>query len=599
MSQAILDVRNLRKSYAVKVLFDGVAFSVSEGEKVGVIGHNGSGKTTLFEILAGIEAYEEGVIARRQRLVVGYLPQDPKIDPARSVFETAADWEWSHRVATSLTRLQVEGWDRKMGELSRGECRRVALARTLLSEPELLLLDEPTNHLDADTVLWLEEILFDFRGAVLVVTHDRYFLDRVVDRMIEISNGALTSYNGGYTEYLEACAERAAREEAEDARRVSFLERELAWARRAPPARTGKQKVRRRRALGLASEQRDRERMRQGEIELDIGDIPRQGRRVIDIHELSFRYGDEVIIQDFSDQLLAGERVGVVGPNGVGKTTLLRVLTGEESPNSGRIVLGENTRIGYFDQDRAIDPRLSVERAVSKTDWVTVGGRSVHLRAYLDRFLFPPQAQRQKVSSLSGGERNRLILARLLLQEFNLLILDEPSNDLDLDTMRVLEEALESFSGCVVVVTHDRYLLDKLATSLWVFRGGGEVYRHHGGWDSYLARREKGREDYAALRREQERGRQKARAEVARAQAKAARSDPKRLSYNERRELEGMDARIAGVEVERDKLSGLLGDPGFYRGEATRVSAVTTRYNALEEELEALYKRWMELEERA
>ena len=610
MSQAILDVRDLRKSHAAEVLFDGVAFSVSEGEKVGVIGRNGSGKTTLFEILAGIEGYEEGVIARRQGLVVGYLPQDPKIDPARSVFETAAegrspmsetaaDWEWSHRVATSLTRLQVEGWDRTMGELSGGERRRVALARTLLSEPELLLLDEPTNQLDADTVLWLEEILFDFRGAVLVVTHDRYFLDRVVDRMIEISNGALTSYNGGYTEYLEACAERAAREEAEDARRVSFLERELGWARRAPPARTGKQKARRRRALRLASEQRDRERMRQGEVELDIGDIPRQGRRVIDIHELSFRYGDEVIIQNFSDQLLAGERVGVVGPNGAGKTTLLRILTGEESPDSGRIVLGENTRIGYFDQDRAIDPTLSVERAVSKTDWVAVGGRSVHLRAYLDRFLFPPQAQRQKVGSLSGGERNRLILARLLLQEFNLLILDEPTNDLDLDTMRVLEEALESFSGCVVVVTHDRYLLDKLATSLWVFEGGGEVYRHHGGWDSYLARREKGRERDTALRREQERGRQKARAEVARARAKAARSDPKRLSYNERRELEGMDVRIARVEVERDELSGLLGDPGFYRGEAPRVSAVTTRYNALEEELEALYKRWMELEERA
>ena len=610
MSQAILDVRDLRKSYAAKVLFDGVTFFVSEGEKVGIIGRNGSGKTTLFEILAGIEGYEEGVIARRQDLVVGYLPQDPQIDPTHSVFETvsegraqvsdtAADWEWNHRIARSLTQLQVEGWDRKMGELSGGERRRVALARTFLSEPELLLLDEPTNHLDADTVLWLEEILFDFRGAVLVITHDRYFLDRVVDRMIEISNGVLTSYSGGYTEYLETRAECVAREEAEDARRVRFLERELAWARKAPPARTGKQKARRRRVLELASEQWDRERTRQGEVEIDIGGSPRQGHRVVDIHDLSFHYGDKVVIENFSDRLLAGERVGVIGPNGVGKTTLLRILTGEEFPKSGSIVLGENTRIGYFDQDREIDPTLSVERAVSKTDWVSVGGRSIHLRAYLERFLFPPHVQRQRVDSLSGGERNRLLLARLLLQEFNLLILDEPTNDLDLDTLRVLEEALESFSGCVVMVTHDRYLLDKLATSLWVFEGGGEIYRHHGGWDSYLARREKDQESNTALRREKEQSRQKARAEVARMQAKAARSDPKRLSYNEQRELEGMDARIAGVEVERDELSGLLGNPEFYRGEAARVSAVTTRYNDLEKELKALYNRWMDLEERA
>ena len=479
-------------------------------------------------MLADVEGCEEGTISRRKSLAVGYLPQDPLIDPGRTVFETvakgqivatgsAADWDPGHRVAAVLTKLGLDAWERRMDKLSRGESRRVALAQTLLSDPELLLLDEPTNHLDADTVLWLEETLFDFQGAALIVTHDRYFLDRVVDRMLEISKGALTSYEGGYTEYLEARREQAERKEAEDRKRVRFLEKELAWARRSPPARTGKQKARRQRAQELASEKRERERTRQGEVELDMGDTPRLGSRVVDIHNLSFRYGDEVVIKDFSDRLLAGERVGVVGPNGVGKTTLLRLLNGEEEPDAGTIAVGENTRIGYFSQDRVINPTLSVERAVSETEWVQVGGRSVHRRAYLDRFLFPPDVQRQTVGSLSGGERNRLRLAGLLLQEFNLLMLDEPTNDLDLDTLQIFEEALESFSGCVVVVTHDRYLLDKLATSLWVFEGEGRVYRHHGSWDSHLAHREEARELEEAERREKEQSRRTEKATAARA----------------------------------------------------------------------------------
>ncbi len=609
MTQAILDVRDLRKTYAGKVLLDGVSFSVSEGEKVGVIGRNGSGKSTLFRMLAGLEGCEEGVIARRKNLVVGHLPQDPEMNPRETAIETAAqgrrsvhgsgaEWEWRHRVERVLTRLGVSGWDRPLEELSGGERRRVALARTLLSEPDLLLLDEPTNHLDADTVLWLEETIFDFPGALLVVTHDRYFLDRVVDRMLEISHGTMTSFEGGYTEYLEARAERSARLEAEEAKRARFLDEELAWARRSPPARTGKQKARRKRAARLDEERREDARSRPGDLRLRFHDAPRLGSRVLDIHELSFGYGSQPIIEEFSDQLLAGERIGVVGPNGSGKTTLLRLLVGEEEPDAGRVVLGENTRIGYLDQEREIDPGRTVERAVSDSDWVQLDGRSIHVRAYLDRFLFPPHVQQQRVGSLSGGERNRLLLARLLLEEFNLLVLDEPTNDLDLDTLRILEEALESFEGCVVVVTHDRYLLDKLASSLWVFEGDGVIHRHHGGWDSYLARREEARLDALARSKELEKSRQKARAEAYRSQ-KAERSDRRRLSYNEQRELEGMEARISGLEAERDELSGLLGDPEFYREDPARVSGVTTRFSQLEQELEALYERWVELEERA
>ena len=609
MNQAILDVRNLKKSYAARVLLDSVSFSVAEGEKIGVIGRNGSGKTTLFRVLADLEGYEEGVIARRKNLVVGYLPQDSEIDPGHTVIDVVVEGHrqsgvesvelegTDYRAARILTRLGVADWDRPMAQLSGGERRRVALARALLAEPELLLLDEPTNHLDADAVLWLEETLFDFQGGLLVVTHDRYFLDRVVDRMLEVSNGTLNSYDGGYTAYLEARAERAARQDAEDVKRARFLEKELAWARRSPPARTGKQKARRARARALATELRERNASKQGDVEIEIGDPSRQGRRVLEIDELTFRYGDRLIVNNFSDRLLSGERVGVVGPNGVGKTTLLRLLIGDISPSSGRIVLGHNTRVGYLDQEREVDPTLSVERAVSDSDWVTVGGKPLHLRSYLERFLFPPHIQAQRVSSLSGGERNRLLLARLLLEDFNLLILDEPTNDLDFDTLRILEDALEVFDGGVVVVTHDRYLLDKLATSLWVFEREGRIHRHHGGWDSYLERRESGGKGDAA--KERERVVRTARSEEARAESRAARSAEKRLSYHERRELDGMQGLISGFEAERDGLSVLLADADFYRGESDRVSSATERYRELETRLEDLYQRWMELEERA
>lgn len=608
---AVLDVRGLRKSYGGRMLFDGVDFSVSEGEKVGVIGRNGSGKSTLFSILAGLEGYEEGTLALRRGIRVGFLAQNPEFDRGRTIYETAAEgirsrpgeWDARHRAEAMLTRLGVEDWDRTIGRLSGGERRRVGLARTLLSEPGLLLLDEPTNHLDADTVLWLEETLFDFNGALLVVTHDRYFLDRVVDRMLEVSGGELSSFEGGYTEYLEARAGRESRREAEEAKRRKLIEKELAWARRSPPARTGKQKARRRRAHEMSAAQRERDRARAGEVTIELEDAPRLGSRVLELHDVSISYADQVVVDELSDRLLAGERIGVVGPNGSGKSTLLRALAGGPQPPTaridGRVVLGENTRVGYFDQEREIDPRLTVERAVSESDWVEVGGGRIHLRAYLDRFLFPDEVRQQRVGSLSGGERNRVLLARLFLQDFNLLLLDEPTNDLDLDTLRILEDALEDFGGCVLVVTHDRYLLDKLATSLWIFEGAGSVRRHHGTWDAYLARRESERSRTETARRDRERDERAVRAEKGRRQAREARSDQKRLSYNEQRELGGMEDRIAALESERDEMAALLGDPAFYQESAERIASVTERFKELESELESLYARWMELAERA
>ncbi|MEX2530738.1 MAG: ABC-F family ATP-binding cassette domain-containing protein [Gemmatimonadota bacterium] len=643
---SILDVRDLHKSHGTRTLFKGIDFSIQEGEKVGVIGRNGTGKSTLFRLLAGLEGYQRGTIALRRGTRVGLLSQDPEMDPERPIFDVAAEgkaelrealgafhrvtgelsrdpspdrlqalldrqsklsaqldnlagWDWGHRVERVLTKLGIEEWERPVGSLSGGERRRVALARTLLSDPDLLLLDEPTNHLDADTVLWLEETLFDFPGAALIVTHDRYFLDRVVDRMLEVGQDAFASYQGGYTEYLEERAEREARADAEEHKRRRLLEAELEWAKRSPPARTGKQKARRARAEELRRAQEKRDRTRERTVELDVGTAPRLGRTVLEFEGIAKRFGDRIILEDFSDRLRAGERIGVVGPNGVGKTTLLRIAVGEEKPDEGGLTLGSNTRIGYYDQRRELDPSLSIARAVSDTDWVEIGGRRMHLRAYLDRFLFPPHVQEQRVESLSGGERNRLLLARLFLQDFNLLVMDEPTNDLDLDTLRILEDAISAFDGCLVLVTHDRFLLDKLATALLVFEGNGRVHRHEGSWDSYLARREEETTAAEGRRREREAAERDERAARSRGERRAGRDDGPALSYRERQELDGMEGRIADLEAEREQLEARFSEPSFYQGANEEVSAVTRRFREVEAELESLFARWMELEERA
>ncbi len=604
---AVLDVRGLRKSYGGRVLLDGVDLSVHEREKVGVIGRNGCGKSTLFRVLAGEEGYEGGTIALRQGLRVSWLPQDPSFPPERTILEVAGEedraapgeaWEGTHRVEAVLSRLGVEGPERRMGDLSGGERRRVALARTLLADPDLLLLDEPTNHLDAEAVLWLEETLFDFRGAAMIVTHDRYFLDRVVDRMLEVGDGGVTSWEGGYTEYLEARSEAEERARVEGAKRTRFLQKELAWARRSPPARTGKQKARRRRAGELREEARAAAAADRGEVELSFREAPRLGSRILELHGVTKGYGGEPLVREFSDRILAGERIGVVGPNGAGKSTLLRLLVGEEAPDAGEIIPGENTRIAYLDQARTLDPDWTVAGAVSDTEWIETGGKRIHVRAWLDRFLFAEHTHQQRVRSLSGGERSRLVLARLLRQEANLLVLDEPTNDLDLDTLRILEDALESFAGCIVVVTHDRFLLDRLATSLWVFEGEGRVRRHHGSWDAWLARREEEQARETAERREAERRRREARAEAAREERRAGRSERNRLTFRERRELEGMEERIAALEEEREALAARLADPEVYRGEGEEVGAMTRRLAEVEEELERTLNRWLELEEK-
>ena len=637
----IVNVDGLRKSYGGRTLFAGVSFAIDEAEKVGFIGVNGSGKSTLFRIVAGLEGADAGQIALRRGAAVRYLSQEPEFAPGQTILDAVAEgrpelqaafaeyetvthalsaadadhdrlverqadlsaiidrlhgWDWTHRAEAMLTRLGVDEWERNIGGLSGGEAKRVALARALLAQPELLLLDEPTNHLDADTVLFLEEYLIEYAGAVMLITHDRYVLDRVVDRMIEVSAGELTGYVGGYTEYLEAQAARVEWQATVDAKRRRLVEQELEWARRSPPARTGKSRARIDRAKSLEKQSRDYHNRQTGDLTLHTPDAARLGRTVLNLHGISKAYDERVLIDGFDTILRAGERIGIIGPNGAGKTTLVRIILGDEPPDSGQVEIGVNTRIAYFDQLRTqLDADVSVYEAAGGIDWVEIGSRRVHLRSYLEDFLFPTERQQQKVSSLSGGERNRLMLARLFMQPSNLLILDEPTNDLDLVTLQVLEAALVDYPGCVLMVTHDRFFLDKIATALFVFEGQGVVHRHEGGFELYRRLREARSTAAADAARDATRDE---RDERARAAAPRPARPAKRLSWKEQQELAGIEVHISEAERARDHLEARLADPTLYRDPAASAD-VMAAFAAAKSAVEALYERWAELEERS
>jgi ABC transport system ATP-binding/permease protein len=641
----VLNISDLHKSYGGRPIFDGVSLGVDEAEKIGFIGVNGSGKSTLFRIVAGLEGPDAGEIAIRRGTRIGYLAQEPELTPGHTIFhavaegrpellaaateyeelgrrlsaphadhdrlvhrhaEVAADldrlggWDWAHRVEAMLHRLGVDDIRRTVDALSGGEAKRVALARTLLAQPELLLLDEPTNHLDADTVLFLEEYLMEYAGAVMLITHDRYFLDRVVDRMVEVAAAELTSFTGGYTEYLEAQAARTERLAVQDARRSRLIERELEWARRAPPARTGKQRGRLKRADALAAESSAYRAKQVREMSMQAPEAPRLGRTVLNLRGIHKAYGDNVLIRGFDAMLRGGERIGVIGPNGTGKTTLLRIIRGEEPPDAGSVELGVNTRIAYFDQLRTqVDPELSVYESLGGTDWVEPGGRRTHVRSYLEDFLFPTARQQQKVSSLSGGERNRLLLAKLFLQPANLLLLDEPTNDLDLVTLQVLEAALEEYSGCVLMVTHDRYFLDKVATGLFVFEDDGIVHRHEGGFDLYRRLRDARAQAQPPARAAAPRGTTAPAAGTTAPTPGPAVPPPRqKLTWKEERELETLEERIVDAEGARESLAHRLADPDLYR-DAEEAAEVLAEYGAAKAAVEALYARWAELVERS
>ena len=605
-----LVAKGLEKSFGDRLVLRGADLTVQPGERVGLVGANGSGKSTLLSLLAGWQTPDAGKVHRGGTL--GVLEQEPKL-PGHTVGEAADEalawhrklledysealddgdlslsstlqdqldrdgWELEHTVDAMLERLRAPDRDARVDTLSGGERRRVALARALLGRPDALLLDEPTNHLDADTVEWLQGALLGWRGAMVLVTHDRYLLEAVATRIVEVEDGVCVSYPGSYADYLIGRAERRARLERADSRRLALITREAAWASRSPAARTTKQKGRLQRLEALQSERRLP--VERG-MDLDLRSGRKLGGTVLELHAVDMAYGDRVLMRDLELTLSPGDRLGILGPNGCGKSTLLDILRGVTEPDAGERIQGSRVRIATLDQNRTgLNPDDTVLEAAADP-------------SLLERFLFPRTMQGQLVGSLSGGERARLLMARLLLEGANVLMLDEPTNDLDLMTLRVLEEALMSYDGAAIIVTHDRALLDRVCTAVLASEDDGhwQIYADRLQYLAATARREKVQKAERASAGKASRPSPTQKAEVAQPLAK--------LSNRERSELNQLPKRIQALETEQLTLGEKLGDPTLYRKDPDEVARLSTRLDAIPVELEQLFERWEALEARA
>ncbi|MCE9592936.1 MAG: ATP-binding cassette domain-containing protein [Planctomycetes bacterium] len=629
---ALLSIEDCWKGFNERVLLRGVDLRIAEGERVGLLGLNGSGKSTLLGILAGVEPLDRGTRTVRRDLRLGYLEQAPALDPERTAreavraglggrervladlarvhveLESAADdrtaallarhgrleaelerfggHDVEHRIEHVLHSLGLDDFDARCGTLSGGERRRVALARLLLGAPELLLLDEPTNHLDALVTDWLEDWFLETRTPLLLVTHDRYFLDRVVDRIVELDRGELHEYAGGYGDYLEARAARMDVERKTEGARQNLLRRETEWMRRGPPARTTKAKARIHRYENLVDAAPV---ALSADLEFEIPPGPRLGARVVRLVGASKRFGERVVLPKLDLEIAPGTRLCIVGPNGAGKTTLVRLLLGELELDSGTREVGETVRFASIDQMRTdLDPTNTVvEEIAGRNDVVKLGDRTVRIERFLDRFGFPVANQSSSIAQLSGGERNRVLLAKLVLAGGNVLVLDEPTNDLDLATLRALEEALLVFPGAVIAVSHDRWFLDRIATKILYLDGHGGARLHDGDFSGLME----------TLAREAGEKR-----EVASEKSTPTPPTPsnatrvKRIAPWEQRELDEVEAKIAALEAEAAALDARLSAPELYQGPKSALDQVTARRTALQSELPALYARWETLE---
>jgi ATP-binding cassette subfamily F protein uup len=525
---AVISLSSAQLAFGHVPLLDHADFSLETGERVGLIGRNGTGKSSLLKIISGRSKLDDGLLVMQQGVSIAYVEQEPVFDPQMTVFEVVAlgmgdqqamlteyeeltgkfgqgdddalmermhvlqtrldatdGWNLANKVETTLGRLNLAG-DAKMGTLSGGMQKRVALAVALVSAPDVLLLDEPTNHLDFTSIKWLESLLREFRGSILFITHDRSFLDNVATRIIELDRGKLLSFLGNFTTYQERKRELLANEEVENAKFDKFLAQEEVWIRKGVQARRTRDegRVRRLEALRL---QRAARRDQQGQIKLDVATGERSGKIVADLEGVSKRYGDKLIVEHFTGTIMRGDKVGLIGPNGAGKTTLLKIILGEETADSGAVRLGTKLNVAYFDQMRT---QLNEEASLADTiapgsDWVEINGQRKHVMTYLNDFLFSPERARSPVKSLSGGERNRLLLARLFAKPANCLVLDEPTNDLDIDTLELLEELLEEYTGTVFLVSHDRTFLDNVVTQVIVAEGGGKWREYVGGYTDW------------------------------------------------------------------------------------------------------------------
>jgi ATP-binding cassette subfamily F protein uup len=602
---SLVSLDHVSIAYGHLPLLDDVALQIEAGERVSVIGRNGTGKSTLLQIIGGERAPDRGSVSWQPELRVARLEQDVRLSTDRPVSEVVAeglsalshaaaeDWWREHRVDRMLSRLQLRA-DAIVNTLSGGWRRRVLLARTLVAEPDLLLLDEPTNHLDIEAITWLEDFLAEYRGAVMFVTHDRTFLQRLATRIIELDRGRLTSWPGDYATFLrrkeEWLADRAMQDEKFDKR----LAEEEAWLRQGIKARRTRNEGRVRALMAMRAERAAR-RDQIGTARLQIERAERSGQLVFEARRVGKSFGGTPVVRDFSARVMRGDRIGLIGPNGVGKTTLLRLLLGDLAPDHGDVHQGTNVQVAYYDQQREqLDPERTVFDTVGEgNETVTVNGRSRHVNGYLRDFLFPPERARSPVKALSGGERNRLLLARLFTRPANVLVLDEPTNDLDLETLELLEAQLVEWPGTLLLVSHDRAFLDNVVTSTYVFEGGGRVQEYVGGYEDWLHQR-------AAALSTASAGLRRTTAPRAHAPTSTgAGSATRKLSYNEQRELDDLPARIETLEAEQRELNARIGHAEFYKEPAATIELTLARLTEIQDVLASAYARWDELDSRA
>ena len=638
---ALISLSKAQLAFGHVALLDHADFSLEAGERVGLIGRNGTGKSSLLRVIAGVFPLDDGLLTKQQNLRIAYVEQEPVIHPDLTVFDAVAEgvhevsgllteydalaaqlggadddalmdrmqqiqlhldvndgWNLNNRVETTLHRLSLDP-SNVISTLSGGMKKRVALARALVAAPDVLILDEPTNHLDFTSILWLEELLRDFKGSVLFITHDRRFLDNVATRIVELDRGRLQSYPGNFTAYQIRKAEQLEIEAVENAKFDKVLAQEEVWIRKGVEARRTRNEGRVRRLESLRLERGSR-RDQQGQVKMSLSDAERSGKIVAELTDICKSFGSKRIVQNFSATIMRGDKVGLIGMNGAGKTTLLRMILGEDQPDSGEVRQGSRMQIAYFDQMRAqLNDETSLADTISPgSDWVEVGGQRKHVMTYLADFLFSPERARSPVKSLSGGERNRLLLARLFARPANVLVLDEPTNDLDIDTLELLEQLLEDFNGTVFLVSHDRAFLDNVVTQVLVAEG-------EGAWCEYVG----GYADWERVRKsspDQKKNKIEAKpvASVsptvppATTQAIANTSKPKKLSFKEQRELEELPKLIADLEREQAEIGTKLADPDLYRQDPTAMQTLNARFTEIDSLLLLSLEKWEAIEAR-
>jgi len=638
---SLFSFSNAQLAFGHVALLDRADFSIEAGERVGLIGRNGAGKSSLLKIVAGLSRPDDGLITRQQDLTTVYVPQEPVFEPEHTVFDVVASgltavsalvaeyeavvheladapegerhdellghlntlqssldtidgWNWATRVATTLDQITLDG-NALMGSLSGGMQKRVSLARALVVQPDVLLLDEPTNHLDFEAIRWLETFLIGLRTSVLFITHDRTFLDKVATRIVELDRGRLLSYPGNFAAYQLRKAQQLEVEEVENAKFDKLLAQEEVWIRQGVQARRTRSVARIERLKTMRDDRAERRNV-QGNVKLDVSQGDKSGKIVAELTDVSKRYGERTVVNNFSATLMRGDKIGFVGPNGAGKTTLLKMILGELAPDDGTVRTGTNMQVAYFDQMRAqLDPERSLADTISPgSDWVEINGLRKHVMSYLGDFLFSPERARSPVKSLSGGERNRLLLARLFARPANILVLDEPTNDLDIPTLELLEELLTEYDGTVMLVSHDRAFLDNVVTSVIAAEGGGNWREYVGGFSDWQVQSARSEEMARAANKDANRGAAQEAKEAPRAVSR-----PVKLSFKEQREMDGLPAQISALESEQKELAAQLEDGSIFAKDPKQGTRLSERFAAIDEMLLEIMERWEKLEAKA